>query len=336
MLAKKSIGWGAALGGAWTGHSLLRTRAFSDSAAHVDLAALEGKSRTDRVLLRTAPRANEGVDRHQTGGRIPGRAAPLLQLRACAIRGASYRISKLSPARADVDLKMAYEQSPDSAGASAARCAQRLREQRQELAASRSGFARIVGALTGPSASEKQLIKQEAHWASGADGERKVAQTLARRCPDIALLHDRCLPGSRANIDHLAFAPTGIYVIDTKRHTGKISVAKALIGQPKLTIGGRDRTSLIRGLAKQVKAVEATLVDSQQDVPVHGCLCFIAPPGLLANSGLPLIGTLTIDGYPLYDPRRLAKRLSARGPLSASQTDRLLELVGERLAVAAQ
>ena len=145
---------------------------------------------------------------------------------------------------------MAYELSPDLAGASAVRCAQRLREQRQQLAASRSGLARVVRALTRPSAGEKRLIEQEAQWACGAEGERKVASVLARRCPDIALLHDRRLPGNRANIDHLAFAPTGIYAIDTKRYSSKIAVAKPLFGAPKLTIGERDRTSLIRGLDK--------------------------------------------------------------------------------------
>jgi hypothetical protein len=37
------------------------------------------------------------------------------------------------------------------------------------------------------------------------------------------LLHDRRIPGTRANIDHLAVTPTGVYVIDTKKYQGRPS-----------------------------------------------------------------------------------------------------------------
>ena len=63
--------------------------------------------------------------------------------------------------------------------------------------------------------------QHESRWAHGAGGEELVAQALAKRCPDIAVLHDRRIPGSRANIDHIAVAPTGVWVIDTKRYKAK-------------------------------------------------------------------------------------------------------------------
>ena len=78
--------------------------------------------------------------------------------------------------------------------------------------------------------------------ATGARGEEMLADSLVRRCPDVLLLHDRQLPGSRANIDHIAIAASGVYVIDAKRYKGKIEVQTPLFGTPKLKIAGRDRT----------------------------------------------------------------------------------------------
>src|SRR4051812_39479759 len=59
----------------------------------------------------------------------------------------------------------------------------------------------------------------ERRWAHGAQGEELVAEALANRgAPSVAVLHDRRMPRSRANIDHLVVAPSGIWVVDTKRY----------------------------------------------------------------------------------------------------------------------
>jgi hypothetical protein len=58
-------------------------------------------------------------------------------------------------------------------------------------------------------------------WRRGADGELATAEMLAalpgRRW---VVLHDRAVPapGSRANIDHVAVGPTGVWVIDSKAY----------------------------------------------------------------------------------------------------------------------
>lgn len=60
-------------------------------------------------------------------------------------------------------------------------------------------------------------------WAAGASGEERVAQVLHERLGDKAvLLHDRKVPGTRGNIDHLAIASSGVWVIDAKRYQGKV------------------------------------------------------------------------------------------------------------------
>ncbi len=148
------------------------------------------------------------------------------------------------------------------------------------------------------------------------------------------MLHDRAVPRSRANIDHIAIAPSGVYVIDCKRYKGKIEVATPLFGKPKLKINGRDRTKLIDGLDKQVARVKATLTEAREDVPVHGCLCFVAPEGFVADVGLPVLRTLKFNGYALYYAKRLAKRLNQEGPITADQAHRLQAELARRLPAA--
>jgi hypothetical protein len=98
----------------------------------------------------------------------------------------------------------------------------------------------------------------EQRWAHGAGGEELVEAALAKRCgPDVVVLHDRALPRSRANIDHLAVAPSGVRVVDAKRCAGKITVKKPLRGAAKLELAERDRTQLVDALGKQVEIVAA-------------------------------------------------------------------------------
>ena len=136
---------------------------------------------------------------------------------------------------------------------------------------------------------------------------------------------------SVANIDHIAVAPSGVYVIDCKRYKGKIEVAEPLFGKAKLKINGRDRTKLIDGLQKQVAHVRAALANVGEDVSVEGCLCFVAPEGFFVDVGLPVLRTLKINGYPLYYPKRLAKRLNQQGSITAEQAQRLQAELDRRL-----
>jgi hypothetical protein len=139
-----------------------------------------------------------------------------------------------------------------------------------------------------------------------------VAESLERRTADspTILLHDRRMPTGAGNIDHLAIAPTGVFVIDAKNYRGKVEVRKPLLGAPKLVIDGRDRTKLIDGLDRQVAAVQTALRASRHaDVPVRGVLCF-------TTAELPLLGTLKMRGHLLLYRKALAKRLNAQGALA--------------------
>ncbi len=166
--------------------------------------------------------------------------------------------------------------------------------------------------------------QHEIAWARGAGGEERVAKGLAKHLTDVVVvLHDRRIPSSRGNIDHLAVAPTGVWVIDAKRYKGKVAICKPLFGAAKLTVAGRDRTKLIDGLAKQVALVEAAVRGIEPGVQVLGALCFV-------GAELPLLGKLTFNGYPLLYTKQLASRLNRAGPVDAVRRKNLLEQLAAR------
>ena len=118
-------------------------------------------------------------------------------------------------------------------------------------------------------------------WDQGAVGEERVGAWLeAARARGIEVLHDRAVPRSTANIDHLVIAPSGIWIVDAKRYlSGKLE-RRDVGGWRKtdwrLFVGSRDQTKLVTGVEKQVDLVRSALAGTDfADVPVHGALCFV-------------------------------------------------------------
>ena len=146
-----------------------------------------------------------------------------------------------------------------------------------------------------------------------AAGEQ-VAKQLDKHLDDrVALLHDRRIPGSRATIDHLAVAPSGLWVVGSKHRSGKVSVSKPLFGgRGTLSIDGRDETVLVDELSRQVALVGRAIATVAPDTRVRGALAF-------ADAELPTLGRRSLDGHPLLDPRALARRIDAAGPLTDAQ-----------------
>ena len=59
-------------------------------------------------------------------------------------------------------------------------------------------------------------------WASGARGEAALGARLDQQASEsLAVLHDRRIPGTKANIDHIVVATGGVFVVDAKRYVGK-------------------------------------------------------------------------------------------------------------------
>jgi hypothetical protein len=148
-------------------------------------------------------------------------------------------------------------------------------------------------------------------WRSGSIGERELATSLATAAGDRAvLLHDRRVPKTRGNIDHLAVASNGVWVIDAKNYRGVIQrrdVGGWLKVDHRLFVGGRDRTKIIDGLAWQVDAVRNAL-DSEQ-VSIQAAVCFTDAEWGWFTKPFELRGVLVTG------PRTLAKRISEPGAL---------------------
>lgn len=156
-------------------------------------------------------------------------------------------------------------------------------------------------------------------WQTGALGEERLGRRLNSLASDrLRVLHDRRIPGSRANIDHLAVTPSGVYVIDAKKYAGRPSlrIEGGLVRArtEKLMVGSRDCTKLVDGVLKQVGVVRDALA---ADVPVVGVLCFI-------QADWPLIGgAFTTRGVQALWPKKLYPRLAADGPLDAAAIDQI-------------
>jgi Nuclease-related domain len=143
-------------------------------------------------------------------------------------------------------------------------------------------------------------------WGQGAVGEEKVAARLAALAEvGVCTLHDRRIPGTRANIDHLVVTPWGVWVVDAKRYINKRPTYEVYGGlfsprREELRVGGRKADHLVDGVLWQVERVQAVLEGA---APVTGLLCFV-------EADWPLIGrSFTVRGVRVCWPARLAKTL---------------------------
>lgn len=212
---------------------------------------------------------------------------------------------ELSPSDASSDSPASDPVDPGTAGASARREHQRRQAKREERI--RTKHPKVGGLILALSDEPQSTTA----WDTGALGEERLGHRLNElACDTIRLLHDRRIPGSRANIDHLAVTATGVYVVDAKRYVGKRPALRIEGGilrprTERLMVGSRDQTKLVDGVLKQVKLVRS-IVDER--LPVVGVLCFI-------ESDWPLLGgAFSISGVDVVWPKKLYPRLTADGP----------------------
>ena len=191
---------------------------------------------------------------------------------------------------------------------------------------------------------ELERLEQSAqNWDGGARGEESTAAAIDKRCPSAIQLADRRMPDSVANVDHIVLVPSGVWVIDSKRWKGKIKVENTRNGTQKLTINGHNQTELVDKLTRQVNAVRAVMGELDANVPVYGALCFHLPADTklellnprFEDHGLPLFKTWTINGYPLFYPRQMCRRLNSAGTLTVQHLEELAASLAERLPSAA-
>ncbi|WP_241984971.1 MULTISPECIES: nuclease-related domain-containing protein [unclassified Cryobacterium] len=216
----------------------------------------------------------------------------------------------------DADAVTSPEPAPENlevfggtAGASARREYDRRKDKRETRI--RENHPHIGGLILALS-DEPQSTRA---WAVGAQGEVALGQRLDKLSGSgVHVLHDRRIPPTRANIDHIAVCPSGVFVIDAKKYQGRprLQVEGGLF-RPRtetLMVGSHKQDGLVAGVLKQVARVSAALADAGMDgVPVHGMLCFVAAEWPLFG------GDFVIDGVHVLWPKKAVEHLQKAGPL---------------------
>jgi hypothetical protein len=100
-------------------------------------------------------------------------------------------------------------------------------------------------------------MSEDAHnWRRGARGERRTARQLDRLTDrGWVVFHDLAVPGSRANVDHLAFGPSGIFLIDSKNWRGRLVFAP----DGTLWHGSYPMTAALATIGFEVAAIAGAL-----------------------------------------------------------------------------
>lgn len=206
------------------------------------------------------------------------------------------------------------------AGGSARKEYERRHQRRDQQIDQKWGrLARVVRFLSDDPQSTKA-------WATGSGGEQRLGKSLVERLGDRGvILQDRKVPKTRGNIDHIAIASSGVWVIDTKKYKGRVECRNRgglFKTDYRLYVGGRDRTRLAEQLEWQVEAVRTALADD--GVPIQAVVCFVDAEWKLFPEPFRIMGTWIVWG------KRLAEMVAQPGPLGPSDVSR----IADALAVA--
>lgn len=239
------------------------------------------------------------------GTELPARAEAIYERKTKTVRCVECPTEVQGVAELHQVKALAVDAPPEEvgiAGSSARREYERRKAKDEEQLRQKWGK---LGGIAVALSDEKLSTKA---WAKGAIGEERLGARLdSLVSASFAVLHDRRIPGTKANIDHIAITPAGIWVIDAKRYKGRPELKiEGGILRPraeKVMVGRRDCTKLADGVLKQVDLVREVV----DDLPVTGALCFV-------EADWPLIGgAFATRGVHVLWPKRLAKFLSETG-----------------------
>jgi hypothetical protein len=135
-------------------------------------------------------------------------------------------------------------------------------------------------------------------WRRGAAGERRTARLLGPlERQGWAVLHDLAVPGSRANIDHLAIGSGGVFVIDSKQYRGRLQFDSS----------GR----LWHGHYPLAPALRAVSFEADQAAQVLTDPGVVVVPIVAVHGAQVPWGKVVMDGVPILPARRLPSMLRA-------------------------
>lgn len=115
----------------------------------------------------------------------------------------------------------------------------------------------------------ERLERRAELFERGAAGEAATAEVLAGLPSEWTALHDVRWPGRRlANVDHVVIGPGGVFVIDSKNWSGRVSTEGGHLRQ-----NGRSREKAVASAADAALAV-AELIGPHA-THVYPVLCFV-------------------------------------------------------------
>jgi hypothetical protein len=157
------------------------------------------------------------------------------------------------------------------------------------------------------------------NWRRGARGERRTARQLNRLTDrGWIIFHDLAVPGSRANVDHLAIGPSGVFLIDSKNWRGRLAFAP----DGTLWHGSYPMTAAIATIGFEVAAIAGALGTSSSTVE----------PLLVIHRGAIPWGEQFLGGVGILPGRQLVPTLLALPPqLSDQHVTELAERAVNRL-----
>ena len=280
----------------------------TDVVADVPLAGEAQQPDEKRMRLRYA-----GTCR-VCGAHLPAKAEAVYERETKSVRCLTHDRTAGTPPVTDVV-------EPGIAGASARREYERRKARREERVRAKHP---VLGGLILNVSNEKQSTTA---WSTGALGEERLGRGLDRLASDtVRVLHDRRIPRTRANIDHIAVTRSGVYVIDAKKYKGrpqhKVEGGLLRPRVERLIVGSRDCTKLVDSVFKQVEVVRSLL---DNDVPIRGMLCFVD-----ADWGV-LDPPFATRGVYVAWPKKLYSRLKARGPLDKATIAEIHRKLAEAL-----
>ena len=159
-------------------------------------------------------------------------------------------------------------------------------------------------------------------WQTGAQGELRTARLLEPlEGEGFRVLHDRKIPGSRANIDHIVIGPPGIYVVETKSLGGSLQIR-----DNDVFVSGRRRTKMIDEVKREALAVQTALA---KELAVRGWM--VSPVICVHRADLPWLRS-EVAGVRIVSGKDLVKRLlEADHLLAPADVERLAALAAARL-----
>jgi hypothetical protein len=142
-------------------------------------------------------------------------------------------------------------------------------------------------------------------WRQGAAGERRTARLLdPLERHGWAIFHDLAVPSSRANLDHLAIGPGGVFVIDSKQYSGRLQ----LDSSGRLWHGRYPLAPTLRAVSFEADQAAQVLPDPGVAVvpivAVHGAQ---VPWGKVVTAGVPVVAARRL-------PRMLRQLPTVLGP----------------------